>query len=297
MRRTHYPRARGGIVLLAVMGLLVGAPSAPAKVTGPNLTFNPATFNFGTSPKAFTLTNSGDTGSGAIVVSRSGASNYTLGPDGCTGKSLGPGKSCSVTVSFTPPAACGIVTATLTATAPKLSASAALTGGAACPPPLTIASFSASVSSCLNPAQTLLQASASGGTPPYEFTFKEGDTPLGSNPVGTIQFPSPDLDSHTYSVTATDSAGSTTAAAFATAVPTLFRVDISETRGDGTVDLSADVSGGAPPYSFVWSNGDTRQVTTVPKPDPGSFGTYQVFVTDSFGCFELDTWTVASDQP
>jgi len=87
-------------VLLAVMGLLVGAPSAPAKVTGPNLTFNPATFNFGTSPKAFALTNSGDTATGAIVVSRSGASNYTLGPDGCTGKSLGPGKSCSVTVSF-----------------------------------------------------------------------------------------------------------------------------------------------------------------------------------------------------
>src|SRR5262245_38800709 len=103
MGRTRYSWARGGIVLLAVMGVLVGAPSAPAKVAGPNLAFDPATVNFGTSPKAFTLTNSGDTATGAIVVSPGGASNYTLGPDGCTGKSLGPGKSCSVTVSFTPP--------------------------------------------------------------------------------------------------------------------------------------------------------------------------------------------------
>ena len=163
MRSTRYSRARGGIALLAVMGLLVGAPPAPAKVTGPNLTFDPATFNFGTSPNAFTLTNSGDTATGTIVVSLSGASNYTLGGDGCTGKSLGPGKRCSVTVSFTPPAACGIVTATLTATAPKRSASAALTGGAACPPPLTITSFDALVPSCAFDVVNLA-ASATGGT-------------------------------------------------------------------------------------------------------------------------------------
>jgi hypothetical protein len=293
MRRTRCSRTRGGIVLLAVMGLLVGAPSAPAKVTGPNLTFDPATFNFGSSPQAFTLTNSGDTATGAIVVSSSGASNYTLGPDGCTGKSLGPGKSCSVTVSFTPPAPCGIVTATLTATAPKLSASAALTGGAACP--AVSAALSATPSCAVFGYDVNLIASASGGTEPYTFTFTEGDTPLGANTSGILNVSFPALGSHTYSVTATDDDGITSLPATASAtVPAPLEVSISETRGDGTVDLSADVSGGAPPFSFGWSNGDTGQVTTVPKPvDDGD--TYQVTVIDSLGCFDFGAWTVTPD--
>jgi hypothetical protein len=289
MRRTRYSQVRGGIVLLAVVGLLVSAPSAPAKVTGPNLTFNPATFDFGTSPKTFTLTNSGDTAPGTIVVSLSGAANYTLGPDGCTGKSLGPGKSCSVTVSFTPPAPCGIVTATLTATAPKISASAALTGGAACPP-VTITSFSAVVPSCADGVVNLT-ASATGGTEPYVFTFKEGDTTLGSNSFGQLVVPgAPDS---TYSVTATDSVGSTSAPATASTTFTPLTVSISETRGDGTVDLSADASGGISPYSFVWSNGATTPVITVLEPVSGEFFTYQVFVTDSFGCFASAAFTVS----
>jgi hypothetical protein len=275
-------------VLLAVMALLVGAPSAPAKVTGPNLTFDPASFDFGASPKAFTLTNSGDTATGTIVVSRSGASNYTLGPDACTGKSLGPGKSCGVTVSFTPPAVCGIVTATLTATAPKLSASAALTGGAACPPPVTITSFSADVPSCAGGVVNLT-ASATGGTAPYVFTFKEGETTLGSNSFGQLVVPSP-APGATYSVTATDSVGSTSAPATASAtVAAPLTVSISQTDGVGTVDLSADVSGGIPPYSFAWSVGATTQAITVSEP-----GTYFVTVIDSFGCDRSAAWTVIS---
>src|SRR5262245_34099782 len=209
--RSRYSWAGSGAVLLAVVGLLVSAASAPAKVDGPNLAFNPTTFNFGASPKTFTLANSGDTATGALVISRSEASNYTLGPDGCTGKSLGPGKSCSVSVSFTPPASCGIVTATLTATAPKLSASAALTGGAACPP-VTITSFSASAGSCEGATGHILEASASGGTGSYLFTFNEAGTPLGSDPSGRFFVASP--GSGSYSVTATDSAGSTSAPAF-----------------------------------------------------------------------------------
>ena len=294
MRRTRYSRARGGIVLLAILGLLVGPPSAPAKVTGPNLTFDPATFNFGTSPKAFTITNRGDTATGAIVVSRSGASNYTLGPDGCTGKSLGPGKSCSVTVSFTPPAPCGIVTATLTATAPKLSASAALTGGAACP--AVSATLSATPSCTFFAYDVNLIASASGGTEPYTFTFTEGDTPLGANTSGILNVSFPALGPHTYSVTATDSSDITSLPATASAtVPAPLELSISETRGDDTVDLSANVSGGAPPFLFLWSNGDTRQVTTVPKP-VDTFDTYSLMVVDEFGCSERESWTVVPDQ-
>ena len=99
-----------------------------------------------------------------------------------------------------------------------------------------------------------------------------------------------DSGSHTYSVTATDSVGSTSAPATASpAVPTPLTVSISQTDGVGEVFLSADVSGGTPPFSFVWSNGATTQVITVSEP-----GTYQVTVIDVFGCDGTAAFTVTS---
>ena len=66
-------------------------------------------YNFGTldvgttASQIFTLTNIGGTASGALTISLGAeAGVFTKTADTCTGISLGPGKSCSVTVQYSP---------------------------------------------------------------------------------------------------------------------------------------------------------------------------------------------------
>ncbi len=56
---------------------------------------------------------------------------------------------------------------------------------------------------------------------------------------------------------------------------------------DGEIDLSVD--GGVPPYTYLWSNGSTKQ-------DPRNLfeGTYTVTVTDAAGCTGTTSFTIAN---
>jgi hypothetical protein len=118
-------------------------------------------------------------------------------------------------------------------------------------------------------------ASASGGVAPYTYVWSNGE----NGPVIT------GLGEGSYTVTATDDLGcmatntvsistipSPTCEAFVTQ-------EISLPGGsDGAVSVTA--SGGAPPYSYEWSNGVTTQENTgLPE------GIYTVTVTDDNGCF------------
>ena len=82
--------------------------------------------------QTFTLTNTGGTASAAIKVTLSPATVFTIpaGGDLCTAISLGPKKTCTVTVTYTPAAAGANDSATLTASAkkPALPATLGLTG-------------------------------------------------------------------------------------------------------------------------------------------------------------------------
>ncbi len=51
-----------------------------------------------------------------------------------------------------------------------------------------------------------------------------------------------------------------------------------------SASLTANISGGIPPYSFFWSTGDTTQTIFINKPD-----TYSVIVQDITGCLAVDT--------
>jgi hypothetical protein len=56
---------------------------------------------------------------------------------------------------------------------------------------------------------------------------------------------------------------------------------------DGGINLG--VSGGSPPYSYTWSNGQSsNDLTQI------SGGVYYVTITDSEGCQEVDTFQVDS---
>jgi hypothetical protein len=73
--------------------------------------------------QAFTLRNSGSATTSALKIGMSGSSTFTKTMDTCTGTSLGPAKSCSVTITFAPASSSQSYKATLTATNNKPFAS------------------------------------------------------------------------------------------------------------------------------------------------------------------------------
>ena len=109
--------AAGAAVVL--LGPAMGVASATQNP--PSLAFTPSPYDYGrVAPggavaQTFTLTNTGDQASRALTITVPGSTAFTITADTCTGTSLGPGKSCTVTVQFAP-ASAGAVAATLTAT-------------------------------------------------------------------------------------------------------------------------------------------------------------------------------------
>ena len=130
------PKWLNAALLSMLLSLTLGAMPAAGQARGPELAFTPSTngvYDYGTvsqtASQTFTLTNSGGSASGALRVGLTGSAAFTKTADACTGTSLGPRKSCTVTVAFSPTTA-GSYTATLTATGRKtgVTTSLVLTG-------------------------------------------------------------------------------------------------------------------------------------------------------------------------
>jgi hypothetical protein len=128
------------VAVAAVTGMLLAATAGQAGGP-PSIDWSPSTggsFGYGlvgvghTSSQTFTLTNSGGSASAALTVTLTGSGAFTLAADNCTGTSLGPRKSCDVTVEYAPTTS-GAFTATLDANGKKAAATASLdlTGSAA----------------------------------------------------------------------------------------------------------------------------------------------------------------------
>ncbi len=118
------------------------------------------------------------------------------------------------------------------------------------------------------------EASASGGTTPYSFTWSTGEA--GQTLTG--------LTAGTYTVTATDANGCTDEASVSITGGGSLDVVVEITNpisnsnaNDG--ELEASASGGVSPYLYMWSTGDTGPILT-----GLSGGTYSVTVTDAEGC-------------
>ncbi len=123
-----------------------------------------------------------------------------------------------------------------------------------------------------------IDVTVGGGTPPYSF--------LWSNAMFTEDVSG--LCSGTYSAIITDANGctvSTTAVvtgscANNTLVVSITSQDLSCTHTTDT--LTANVTGGTPPYSFQWNNGANTSEITVDQA-----GIYLVWVTDDSGCVQI----------
>ena len=115
-------------VLAAATSFVLPAGSASAANPGPVLTFTPSTngvYNFGslsagqTASQQFRLANSGGAATSALVIALAGSSTFTITGDTCNANSLGPKKSCYITVRYAPTSAGQSNTATLSATSNK----------------------------------------------------------------------------------------------------------------------------------------------------------------------------------
>jgi hypothetical protein len=123
-----------GLLALVFVLLALLAPAVTRAGGAPVLAFNTTAYDFGTlapnstASQTFTLTNSGGKGTGRLTLALSGSAAFSITAETCT--SLGPRKSCSVTVTYAPTAAGASDSATLSATSRKTpgSATVSLTG-------------------------------------------------------------------------------------------------------------------------------------------------------------------------
>ncbi|MCB9342241.1 MAG: T9SS type A sorting domain-containing protein [Lewinellaceae bacterium] len=142
-----------------------------------------------------------------------------------------------------------------------------------------------------------LSVVAEGGTMPYSYLWSNGSTFSGALFV---------LDGSPISVTVSDSGGCVWESDTLNIVappPLNLSADVTDasgmTQSDGSVMLN--LSGGTPPFGFIWSNGSTNQNLTGVLP-----GTYTVIVTElTTGCtaegsfvvgFTSDVTEIASIQ-
>jgi hypothetical protein len=215
--------------LLAAIGLAV-----PAAAAAPAVTLTPASLTFadqaiGTTSAAqsITVTNSGDASLFINSAATRGADplDFTEVDDGCSGLTLAPGTSCSVSITFSPTAS-GTRSGSLIVTdnAANSPQTAALTGnGTGTNPPLAINDqfFSCTGGTCdigaghnvfvNNFFTTTFEAT--GGTAPYTWS---GQPPAGLTlrPSGLLLGAPTTLGPASFTATVTDATGTTATGTF-----------------------------------------------------------------------------------
>ncbi len=132
---------------------------------------------------------------------------------------------------------------------------------------------------CNGAATGAAAASASGGIPPYNYVWSNGQS------TQFIQ----NLTVGIYTVTASDSNSCTSTLSFSITEPTTLNVPNVQTEivtcfggNDGTASVTP--VGGVLPYAYEWSNGDTNAMATGLVA-----GNYSVTVTDANNCTRMNS--------
>lgn len=127
--------------------------------------------------------------------------------------------------------------------------------------------------SCSGESDGSITVSGSGGTAPYTYAWSNGQvTDMTEN-----------LTLGTYTVTVSDANGCTATDNYSVENPAMLDVTIqgsdASCPGWSNGIATAYPTGGVPPYSFEWSNGDlTEEIDSLPS------GNYNVTVTDANNC-------------
>ena len=164
------------------------------------------------------------------------------------------------------------------------------------PMPLNVRIDNINAITCFEGSDGSIFASAMGGTPPYEFVWKNDAGETISESQNLLFVPSGN-----YHLMVTDSMGCVgsinnlqinLANEIVQIVDSLTVVEDIACRGDSTGSVAIALSGGAPPFSYNWSNGSTNDsLLNVPA------GIYSVTVTDSDTCVAIFTNVFEINQP
>ncbi|MFK7970980.1 MAG: PKD domain-containing protein [Bacteroidia bacterium] len=121
-----------------------------------------------------------------------------------------------------------------------------------------------------------LWATATGGVGPLQYRWPNGNTSQLADPT----------PGGNYVVEVTDSIGCSMSKAKLLPEPDSIRIHIDQLNpvscprdSNGAIEIT--VTGGTPPYRYVWDNGSTNSTISQLKP-----GLYNVEVTDDNGCFD-----------
>lgn len=148
--------------------------------------------------------------------------------------------------------------------------------------------------SCSGDSVGMIEAIASGGTPPYTYLWSTNDTtkivsglPQGNYVVGVRDARyQENILGHYCFVQAYDSIISPASIRLSADV----RHPLCHAYEDGTIRLS--ISGGTPPYAITWEDGST-DVSRTDLPE----GEYHVRVSDAKGCFLEESYLLIQPEP
>ncbi|MBL7926992.1 MAG: gliding motility-associated C-terminal domain-containing protein [Bacteroidia bacterium] len=128
--------------------------------------------------------------------------------------------------------------------------------------------------SCNGFAQGSIAISVSSGTPTFNYLWSNGAT---TEDIGSLL-------AGLFTVVVTDNAGCLVSQVFTVSEPTILNASLfiqNPSCGNTNGALTANVTGGTPGYTYLWSNGFTTQTIS-----SLSIGSYTVTVTDSLGCMQ-----------
>ncbi len=157
-------------------------------------------------------------------------------------------------------------------------------------PSTLIITSSVTAVSCNGFSDGNIQLTTVGGTPPYTYTWSDGNGALPNTTEDLINIPS-----ETYQVLVEDFNGCSFAQSFIVTQPPA-PISVSSTKVDvdcfsnntGSIDLT--VSGGTFPYQYSWAHGPSTQDV-----EDLFFGNYTVTIIDTNGCIETEN--VFINQP
>ncbi|MEO1050957.1 MAG: gliding motility-associated C-terminal domain-containing protein [Bacteroidota bacterium] len=147
------------------------------------------------------------------------------------------------------------------------------------PFPLTVEIFNPIAPSCNGENDGSLDLLVDGGSPPYSFLWS-------NNAIsGSLE----NIAQGFYEVTVTDVKGCTVTDFITIAEPTVMTGAIDKSSdvncfAGSSAQMSVDVQGGTPPYSYTWLNDDVKLNTAGPVIGDLVVGNYSVEVLDARGC-------------
>jgi len=151
-------------------------------------------------------------------------------------------------------------------------------------PPLLSCSIVGFDADCNGASTGAANAAVRGGTPPYMYSWSNGETTEDIS----------DIPAGNYVLTVTDANGCVTNCSVQIDEPALLTCSLVKTdvlcNGDSTGSIQATIAGGTRPYRYSWSSGQsTRNINRIPA------GSYTLTVTDANDCVSICSITV--DEP